>query len=111
MKNYFPFTDYDFYAYLTSGAFFLVVMDFAFNDTAFLARSDWTFLQVVMAITAAYVAGHIVATFAQLVIETFMVSILIAKPITLQLGFKQPNSIERMIGVLVGRYYEPFENT
>ena len=110
MKNYFPFTDYDFYAYLTSGAFFLSVMDFVFNDADFLMRADWTFIQIVMAVSAAYVTGHIAAMFAQLVIESFMVSKLVAKPIALQLGYKKPNLVERIVGVLVGRYYEPFED-
>lgn len=109
MKTYFPFTDYDFYAYLTSGAFFLSVLDFVFNNAALLTRSDWTFVQIVMAVALAYVAGHITATFAQLVIETFIVSKVISKPITLQLGHKKPNLFERLIGALVGRYYEPLE--
>ena len=111
MKSYFPFTDYDFYAYLTSGAFFLSVMDLVFNDAAFLVRADWTFVQIVMAVAAAYVTGHIAATFAQLVIETFVVSKVFSKPIALQLGYKKPNLVERMLGVLVGRYYEPLEHT
>ncbi len=109
MKSYFPFTDYDFYAYLTSGAFFLSVIDFVFNDAAFLMRTDWTFVQILMAVATAYVAGHIAATFAQLVIETFIVSKVISKPIAIQLGFRNPNIVERLIGVLVGRYYEPLE--
>lgn len=109
MKNYFPFTDYDFYAYLTSGALFLAVMDFVFNDASLLMQSDWTFIQIVLAFAAAYITGHITATFAQLVIETFIVSNVISKPITLQLGLKPPNFMERMLGVLVGRYYEPLD--
>jgi len=109
MKTYFPFTDYDFYAYLTSGTLTLSVFDFAFNEAKLLTYSDWNFVQIVAAVTTAYVAGHIIATLAQLVIETFAVSKLISKPITLQLGFKKPNFVERVIGVLVGRYYAPFE--
>jgi hypothetical protein len=109
MKNYFPFTDYDFYAYLTSGALFLSVLDFAFNKALLLARADWTFVQIVMVIAAAYVTGHVIATLAQLVLETFAVSKLISKPIQLQLGLKEPNCAERLIGLLVGRYYDPME--
>jgi len=109
MKNYFPFTDYDFYAYLTSGTLTLSVFDFAFNEAKFLTHADWNFIQIVAAVTTAYVTGHIIATLAQLTIETFAVSKLISKPIVLQLGFKKPNFVERIIGVLVGRYYEPLE--
>ncbi len=111
MKNYFPFTDYDFYAYLTSGALFLCVVDLAFNNAQLMARTEWTFVQAVVAIASAYVAGHILATLAQLVIETFALSKIVSKPIVLQLGYKKPNLVERVIGTLVGRYYEPLEET
>lgn len=111
MKNYFPFTDYDFYAYLTSGTLMLAVIDFAFNDASFLTYENWNFAQIVAAVTAAYVTGHIIATFAPLFVETFATSKLISKPITLQLGYETPNFIERLIGLLVGRYYGPFETS
>ncbi|MCF6271569.1 MAG: hypothetical protein L3J37_00035 [Rhodobacteraceae bacterium] len=111
MKTYFPFTDYDFYAYLTSGVLTLSVVDFAFNGVGFLTRSDWNFVQIVAAVSAAYVVGHIIATLAQLVIETFALSYLFSKPIALQLGFKKPNILERLMGVLVGRYYTPLESS
>ncbi len=109
MKSYFPFTDYDFYAYLTSGALFLSVIDFAMNEAKLVTLSDWTFVQIVVAVAASYVIGHILATLAQLLIETFIVSKVISKPITLQLGYDQPNVVERFIEVLVGRYYGPLD--
>lgn len=111
MKNYFPFTDYDFYAYLTSGALFLAVVDFAMSEAAMVTRADWTFVQVVLAVASAYVIGHIIATFAQLIIESFLVSTVFAKPMQLQLGFQKPNFAERCIGKLVGRYYEPLDDS
>ena len=85
------------------------LVDFTFNSTTQLTRIDWTFIQVIVAFAFAYVAGHIVAVFAQLLIETFVVSKLISKPIVLQLGFKKANFFERTIGALVGRYYEALE--
>ena len=109
MKSYFPFTDYDFYAYLTSGALFLSVIDFAMNEAKLVTLSDWTFVQIVVAVAASYVIGHILATLAQLFIETFIVSKVISKPIALQLEYNQPNFAERFIGVLVGRYYGPLD--
>lgn len=107
MKNYFPFTDYDFYAYLTSGGLLFAVIDYTLNDATFLTRTDWSFIQIMIAVSAAYVAGHIVATFAQAMLESFVASKLIAKPMQLQLAFKHPNLIEKAIGAMVGRYYEP----
>lgn len=107
MKNYFPFTDYDFYAYLTSGTLLLAVFDLIFDGAKLLTRPSWTVVQIVAAVSAAYVTGHIVAMFSQLVIERFAVSTLLTKPIQLQLGYARANWLERLLGVLVGRYYEP----
>lgn len=107
MKHYFPFTNYDFYAYLTSGGLLFVAIDYTLNDAAFLTKTDWSFVQIVIAVAAAYVGGHIVATFAQALLESIIAAKLIAKPIQLQLGFKQPTRIEKLVGSLVGRYYEP----
>ena len=107
MKNYFPFTDYDFYAYLTSGVLALSVVDYSFNNASLLMRSDWSFVQIVAAVALAYVTGHIMAMLSHPLLETFVVNKVIAKPIRLQLGLKNPNWFERFIGLLVGRYYEP----
>ena len=105
MKNHFPFTDYDFYAYLTSGMLLLSVLDFAFNDAKLLTHANWNFVQIVAAIASAYVVGHIVASLAQLVIETFALSKLLSKPIVLQLGYERPNWIERLIGFLITGHF------
>lgn len=107
MKSYFPFTDYDFYAYLTSGTLLLAVFDLVFDSAKLLTRPSWTVVQVVAVVAAAYVTGHIVATFSQLIIERFVVSKLLTKPIQLQLGYTKANLIEKLLGILVGRYYEP----
>jgi len=107
MKNYFPLTDYDFYAYLTSGVLTLAVIDYALNGSEFLSKADWSFIQIAAALALAYVIGHITALLSQLVLESFTFWALLTKPIQLQLGKREPNWIERIIGVLVGRYYEP----
>ena len=86
MKDHFPFTDYDFYAYLASGGLLLAVTDFVFYDSSHLSQSDWSFVQVAIAVAAAYVIGHIVAMLAQAVLETFIVSKITSKPVRLQLG-------------------------
>lgn len=110
MKNYFPFTDYDFYAYLTSGVLLLTVFDFVFNDAEYLAKTDWTLWQVVVGVAFAYVTGHVIASFSQLVLETFFVNRVIAKPMQLQLATKDPNNFEKLLGGLTGRYYGPMSD-
>ncbi|MFC3051395.1 hypothetical protein [Kordiimonas pumila] len=107
MKNYFPFTDYDFYAYLASGGLFLAIIDFTLNDSTYLNMREWGFAQITIAIVAAYILGHLIAMLAQTVLETFIMSRCLEKPMTLQLGTVAPNWFERILGSLVGRYYEP----
>ncbi|MCU7838879.1 MAG: hypothetical protein KZQ94_05820 [Candidatus Thiodiazotropha sp. (ex Troendleina suluensis)] len=111
MKNYFPFTDYDFYAYLTGGGLLLVALDYAFSNSTYLSHENWSFVQIMVAIASAHVAGHIVAMLAQTILETFVVSKVISKPISLQLGFVDPNWLEKITGALVGRYYSSFPET
>jgi hypothetical protein len=107
MKDHFPFTSYDFYAYLASGGLLLAVLDYVFNSAALIGKSDWSFTQIALVVAGAYVVGHLVAMFAQGLLETWFVSKVIAKPMRLQLRMKKANWFERLIGRLVGRYYAP----
>lgn len=107
MRSNFPFTSYDFYAYLTSGTLLLTICDYVFNNATFFGKDEWSFVQVVAGIAFAYVVGHIVASFAQLFLERWLVFQLLSKPSQIQLGLKTPNRVEEALGALVGRYYEP----
>ncbi|HIO01750.1 MAG TPA: hypothetical protein EYN14_07315 [Alphaproteobacteria bacterium] len=107
MRTWFPFTDYDFYAYLTSGGLLLVAIDYSLNQGAIL-NSDWSFLQIVAAIAAAYVAGHIIAMFSSVIYEHWLIGSLVKHPIDVQVGLKKQNWFDRyVIGSLAGRYYRP----
>lgn len=110
MKDHFPFTDYDFYGYLASGGFALAIGDYLFNNAAYLTRADWTFAQIALCVAAAYVVGHLIAMLAQSVLETLVMNKALAKPMDIQLGFKHPSRLERMVGALVGRYYSTLPN-
>lgn len=109
MKDHFPFTDYDFYAYLASGGMLLAVIDWIYNGGGFLGVEDWNFGQIVVAVAAAYIVGHIVAMLAQVTLETSLIGRWFAKPMNLQLRFKDANLLERLLGKAVGRYYEAMD--
>ena len=108
MKNHFPFTDYDIYAYLTSGSLLMAVLDFVLNDAAIIAQKEWNFVQIVLAVASAYVLGHLIAWVSQMIIEMWLMRRVLSAPIEIQLAFSSPNLIERLAGRAVGRYYEPF---
>ena len=108
MKNWFPFTDYDFYAYLTSGGLALAVLDLLATGGQWLARENWTFVQIVLAVAAAYVTGQIAASFASLIVEHGIARWLLPSPVAVLLGAKRQGWFGKLVGrVVVGRYYAP----
>src|SRR5262245_37488784 len=61
MRQYFPFTDYDFYAYLTAGAGLLFAIDLTFNDADITRLPEWTVVRVGLVTALAYVVGQLTA--------------------------------------------------
>lgn len=109
MKSWFPFTDYDFYAYLASGALALGVADLLLTGGTTLTRSEWTFAQIVLVIAGAYVAGQVIASASSLVLEYGLARFILSPPTPILLGLKKRNFLEAFAGaVLIGRYYEAF---
>lgn len=107
MKTWFPFTDYDFYAYLTSGSLLIASTDLAFNAGLILATTNWSFVSIVLFFAGAYVVGHLVAFASSQLLEFGLARTLIAPPVEILLGRKTPSALERFAGTIIGRYYEP----
>ena len=108
MKNWFPFTDYDFYAYLTAGMVVLFSVDYGINGGAIMLRESWPFIQCVFVIAMAYIVGHIIAGLASIVLERWVVHRLLRSPVAVMMGLGKPRFRETIVGRLfVGRYYEP----
>lgn len=61
MESKIPFTSYDFWAYLSAGFLLLFVGDYV-ADTQVFARTSWTLVQGVVAVSAAYAVGQLVAS-------------------------------------------------
>lgn len=110
MNKDFPFTTYDFYAYLTSGLLLIFAWDFIFNNSSLFLRDDWSFVASTAVVAVAYVLGQIIAIPSSLFVEHFIVGTLIAKPIVVQLSDSQ-KWYQKILGFLVGRYYEPFDTS
>jgi hypothetical protein len=75
----FPFTSYDFWAYLASGFLLLAAVDLA-AGTGLLLLKDWTWPQTAIAVAAAYVAGQLMAGVSSLVLERGLVGKLLGWP-------------------------------
>ena len=108
MKNWFPFTDYDFYAYLTAGMIVLFSLDYGINDGTIMLRESWPFIQIVFVIAMAYVVGHLVAGLASVILEQWVIHRLLRSPVAVMMGLGKPRFCETIIRhFFVGRYYEP----
>jgi hypothetical protein len=79
MENKIPFTSYDFWAYLSAGFLFLFIADLV-AETGLLTRDNWSVVQVVVAVSAAYAVGQLVASLSSLVFERFLVGKLLGYP-------------------------------
>lgn len=79
MDQKFPFSSYDFWAYLSAGFFLLFGIDQAFS-MGLLMRESWTVTQAVMAFSAAYAGGQLVAGFSSFVFEKLLVGRILGYP-------------------------------
>lgn len=108
MNKDFPFTKYDFYAYLASGLMVLLFVDRIFGNSAYLInRADWGFVAGAMAVSLAYITGQIIAIPSSLILEHLLFKAVLRSPIVLQVGIKKPRFHEKVLSALVGRYYGP----
>lgn len=109
MKNWFPFSDYDFYGYLVSGFFLLFIVDYAITGGSVLLKEDWTFIEIVLVVFFAYTTGQVIAIPSSIIIEHFLTKHLLKSPMSILMGTAKFGLKERCINkCFVGRYYEPF---
>lgn len=107
LKDWFPFTNYDFYAYLASGLVLLCAIDFWATGGQLLRRENWTFLQGSVVVAVGYITGQIVSIPASGILEGFVAHTLLRPPIAVLISAKS-NCLERFLSrFLIGRYYAP----
>ena len=108
MKNWFPFTDYDFYAYLTSGLIVLFALDYGLGADLIISRENWPFIHVVFVVAMAYLVGQIIASLASIVMEHWIARRILRPPIAVMMGMGKDHKVEALIGRwFIGRYYGP----
>lgn len=103
MRGWFPFTDYDFWAYIAAGFVFLFALDHVLQ-TGWMLRKDWTVVEGLLATACAYAIGHILAGLASALIERRLVRRWLGSPSETLLGDgKGPVWFRR----IYPSYYEP----
>jgi hypothetical protein len=102
-----PFTDYDFYAYLASGAVLLAAIDYAFG-LGNLGRTDWSFAQIIVGVAVAYVTGQLTATLSAVIFENWLARTLLHRPFAVLVGIYPERSLERIVSYWIAApYYRP----
>lgn len=85
MKWQIPFTDYDFWAYLSAGFVLFVAVDQAFS-IGWMLGHEWKLAEGLFVIVCAYVTGHIIAGFSSALIERRLVRHWVGKPVSILMG-------------------------
>jgi len=82
-----PFSVYDFFAYLSSGAVVLATVDYVWGLGVLEREKIGAVLGVVLVVLA-YVSGHIVAQFSSWLLEHTVVKRMLQRPLSLLMGAK-----------------------
>lgn len=108
MKDWFPLTSYDFYAYLTAGMVAVAAYDHAFMASALATQSEWTVVGGVFWAAISYLVGQIIAIPSAAILEHIVARNLLRSPSEIILGLKTMRRRERIVALVSGaREYGP----
>lgn len=107
MKSWFPFTDYDFYAYITSGVIAIASVDYTIFGGILVNRTEWTVVQGVFWTMLSYLVGHITAGLSSFVLEQTITKRVFRSPSLILLGLTSPRWFEKLFSSLFAREYAP----
>lgn len=108
MKNWFPFTDYEFYAYITSGVIVISGIDYTLFGGILVNRAEWTVVQGVFWTMISYLVGHIAAGLSSFALEQTLVKKIFRAPELIILGLKEPRWFEKLFKSLFASEYARF---
>ncbi len=109
MKDWFPLTSYEFYAYLTTGMVVLAAFDRAFMGSMLAEATEWKVVIAVFWAAIAYLIGQIVAIPSSAILEHWLAKRVLRDPSAVILGLRPQRFREHCFGTVVGaREYEPF---
>jgi hypothetical protein len=108
VKDWFPFTSYDFYAYLTAGMVTLAAVDRVYLRSMLASEAHWTIVNGAFWTAIAYLIGQIIAIPSSAILEHLVARKFLRDPSTILLGLEAPRRREVAVRWLIGaREYEP----
>ena len=101
-----PFTSYDFWGYLTAGFGMLFVADYA-ADTHLIDRQSWSLVESLVAISLAYMVGHVIAGMAAFLWEGLLLRKWTGVPTDILMAAAPKGPW--LLRTIAPTYYKPFE--
>ncbi len=105
MKTWFPFSDYDFYTYLSSGILILFALDYLLTGGSTTFTKTWTTQQIILGLIIAYVMGQIITIPSSILYESILLNKVLGHPMEIQLGSNMKKN-QRNITMLLGKDYK-----
>lgn len=108
MRQWFPFTDYEFYAFMAAGMLLIAAVDYSVGGAVLVSRTDWNVIDGVFWTIIAYLLGQICAAPSSALLEHLVARRLLSVPADIQLGLKRRNAVEYLLAALFApREYAP----
>lgn len=108
MKDWFPFTSYEFYAYLAAGMVTLAAIDRVYLGSMLANEASWTVVNGAFWVAIAYLIGQILAIPSSTILEHLLMRKWLRAPSRILLGLDAPRWREIAVRWLfAAREYEP----
>ncbi len=108
MERFIRFSDYDIWAYLSSGILTIAAWDFAFG-TSWVLKADWSPSDGTLIVFAAYIIGQILATPSSWLLERRLVGMLLHSPATNLFAESQTGWRKVLKLSILSEFYAPLD--
>jgi len=109
MKDWFPLTNYEFYAFVSAGMLLIAAIDYCIADAILINRAEWSVVEVVFWTIVSYLVGHICASASSIILEQFVTRHLLRSPTEIIAGLAKRRWVDHVVSFLSAarREYSP----
>lgn len=108
MKDWFPLTDYDFYAYMSGGLILVAAIDYSLTGGVLVSRQSWNVPSATFWAVICYLVGQLSAGLSASFIEHLIARRVFRSPVSILTGIHRPRLRERVVAIIGGaREYSP----
>jgi hypothetical protein len=109
MKDWFPLTNYEFYAFVSAGMLLVASVDYCLAGGVLVNREEWSVVEVIFWTIVSYLAGHLCASASSIILEQFVTRQLLRSPTEIITGISRRRWIDHAVSFLAAsrREYIP----